>query len=88
MRRLIIVAVAALLPTGAYAISDQEACEANGGTFSKVNGQSSCSLQTGNSSNTKTTTQQGSFESSQPTTYTNPGGSQPAGQQGKVEGPR
>jgi hypothetical protein len=66
----------------ALAISDEQACEAEGGTYVKEQGTASCQFPVGNSLNVKTTSQKGSFESSHGETRTNPGGNQPPGQQG------
>ena len=66
----------------AFAASDAQACEDAGGTFVKEQGTASCQFPVGNSDNVKTTSQKGSFESSQGETRTNPGGNQPPGQQG------
>jgi len=66
----------------AWAISDEQACTEAGGTFGKEGGPASCQFPVGNSSNVKTTSQKGSFESSHPESKTNPGGKQPPGQQG------
>jgi hypothetical protein len=66
----------------ALAISDEQACEADGGTYVKEQGTASCRFPVGNSHNVKTTSQKGSFESSHGETKTNPGGNQPPGQQG------
>jgi hypothetical protein len=83
-------ALASVLSVGALAISaapafaesDAQACEDAGGTYTKVQGVSSCAFPVGNSHNVKTTSQKGSFESSHPEGKTNPGGNQPPGQQG------
>jgi hypothetical protein len=79
-----LTAVAALGVTAgpALAASDEQACTEAGGTFTKEQGTSSCAFPVGNSDNVKTTSQKGSFESSQGETKTNPGGNQPPGQQG------
>jgi hypothetical protein len=66
----------------AWAVSDEQACTDAGGTFVKSGGTASCQFPVGNSSNVKTTSQKGSFQSSHPETKTNPGGNQPPGQQG------
>jgi hypothetical protein len=66
----------------AFAISDEQACEADGGTYEKSGGTATCIYPVGNSHNVKTTSQKGSFESSHGETKTNPGGNQPPGQQG------
>jgi hypothetical protein len=75
---------ALLLATAApaFAISDEQACEAEGGTYVKEGGTASCRFPVGNSHNVKTTSQKGSFESSHGEQFTNPGGNQPAGKQG------
>ena len=79
-----LTAVAALGVTAAPALaeSDAQACEEARGTFTKEKGTASCAFPVGNSDNTKTTSQKGSFESSAEETKTNPGGNQPPGQQG------
>jgi hypothetical protein len=66
----------------ASALSDEQACTDAGGTYTKSGGTASCAFPVGNSGNVKTTSQKGSFESSAGETRTNPGGNQPAGQQG------
>jgi len=66
----------------ASAISDEQACTDAGGTYTKDQGTASCAFPVGNSDNVKTTSQKGSFESSQGEQLTNPGGNQPPGQQG------
>lgn len=66
----------------ALAASDAQTCEAQGGTFTNDSGTKSCALPVGNSDNTKTTSQKGSFSSSHPSEFRNPGGNQPPGQQG------
>jgi hypothetical protein len=72
-----------MVPAGpAFAISDEQGCEADGGTYQKTGGRASCVYPVGNSHNVKTTSQKGSFESSHGETRPNPGGNQPPGQQG------
>jgi len=66
----------------AFAASDEQACTEAGGTYVKDGGTASCQFPVGNSDNTKTVSQKGSFGSSHDETLTNPGGNQPAGQQG------
>jgi hypothetical protein len=66
----------------ASAASDAAACDAAGGTYTKDGGVATCSFPVGNSDNTKTTEQKGSFQSSHPEEKTNPGGTKPPGQQG------
>ena len=66
----------------AFAISDEQACEDQGGTFVKERGTAECQFPVGNSHNVKTVSQKGSFGSSHDETLTNPGGNQPPGQQG------
>ena len=66
----------------AFAISDEQACDAEGGTYVKDQGTASCQFPVGQSHNVKTTSQKGSFGSSHDETLTNPGGNQPPGQQG------
>ena len=79
-----ILSVSALAATAApaSAISDEQACTDAGGTYVKEQGTASCAFPVGNSANVKTTSQQGSFESSHGEELTNPGGNQPPGQQG------
>jgi hypothetical protein len=79
-----VLSTAALAVTAApaFAISDEQACTEAGGTFVKEQGTSSCQFPVGQSDNVKTTSQQGSFQSSHEETHTNPGGNQPPGQQG------
>jgi hypothetical protein len=82
--------IAALLTAGAFAVSaspalaesDEQACTAAGGTYTKTQGVSSCAFPVGNSHNVKTTFQKGSYESSHPEGKINPGGNLPPGQQG------
>ena len=58
-------------------------CLDAGGTYSKDGPVASCSFPVGNSGNVKVDDQKGSFESSHPQGYVNPGGSRPPGQQGE-----
>ena len=58
-------------------------CLDAGGTYSKDGPIASCSFPVGNSGNVKVDDQKGSFESSHPQGYVNPGGSRPPGQQGE-----
>ena len=85
-RRIFIAAAVAgalAVPTAASAASPAQQCAAAGGTFvTDANGVKSCQFPVGNSDNVKTTSQKGSFNSSQGETFTNPGGNQPSGQQG------
>jgi hypothetical protein len=84
-RVFIAVAVAGALavPATAGAASPAQQCADAGGTFvTDANGVKSCQFPVGNSGNVKTTSQKGSFNSSQGETFTNPGGNQPGGQQG------
>jgi hypothetical protein len=79
------IGAAALMAGGASAAlgaSAESQCEAAGGTFTKSGGTSTCTFPVGNSDNTKVTDQKGSFNSSHDETLTNPGGTQPPGQQG------
>jgi hypothetical protein len=80
----ILASGALLLATAApaFAASDEQACEAEGGTYVKQQGTAACQFPVGNSDNVKTTSQKGSFESSHGEQRTNPGGNQPPGQQG------
>jgi hypothetical protein len=76
---------AALIAGGAgaaVAASPADECTAAGGTYSKDGGTSTCTFPVGQSANTKVTDQKGSFNSSHDETLTNPGGTQPPGQQG------
>lgn len=89
MRRIkSVVAVGALaagltVPAGtAFADSDKQLCEAAGGTYTKVGSVSTCAFPVGNSHNVKTVDQKGSFKSSHPQGFINPGGNRPPGQQG------
>jgi hypothetical protein len=87
MRRKVLAGVLsaaalAVAASPAFAESDQQACEAAGGTYTKVQGVSSCAFPVGNSHNVKTTFQKGSFESSHDEGLINPGGNLPPGQQG------
>jgi len=69
------LAIGLMVPAApAFAASDAQACEDAGGTFVKEQGTASCQFPVGNSDNVKTTSQKGSFESSQGETKTNPGG--------------
>ena len=85
-RRIFIAAAVAgalAVPTVAGAASPAQQCADAGGTFvTDANGVKSCEFPVGNSDNVKTTSQKGSFNSSQGETFTNPGGNQPSGQQG------
>jgi hypothetical protein len=82
--------IAALLTAGAFAVSaapalaesDEQACVAAGGTYTKTGSISSCAFPVGNSANVKTTFQKGSYESSHSEGKINPGGNLPPGQQG------
>jgi hypothetical protein len=59
------------------------ACEAADGTYVIGDGGvKTCEFPVGNSDNTKTVEQKGSFNSSLDESYVNPGGNEPAGQQG------
>jgi hypothetical protein len=82
-----VVAVGALaIPAApASAASAEQACIDAGGTYTKVNGENSCAFPVGNSDNTKTTSQKGSWNSDggHQEEFTNPGGNQPGGQQGQ-----
>jgi hypothetical protein len=78
----VVAAVALGVPGGALAISDEQACENAGGTYTKSGSTSSCAFPVGKSDNTKTTSEKGSFQSNHPEQKTNPGGNQPPGQQG------
>jgi len=66
----------------AQADSDRQLCEAAGGSYTKVGSVSTCEFPVGNSHNVKTDDQKGSFKSSHPEGYINPGGHRPPGQQG------
>jgi hypothetical protein len=80
---ILAVAAALLLATGsALAESSAQACSDAGGTYTKDGGTAICTFPVGNSDNTKTTDQKGSFSSSHPEEKTNPGGTKPPGQQG------
>jgi len=77
------VAAAMALPGAALAASPAQQCADAGGTFvTGPNGTKSCQFPVGSSSNVKTTSQKGSFNSSQDESFTNPGGNEPGGQQG------
>jgi hypothetical protein len=86
MRRIALIAAAAgalAVPMPAVAASPASECEAAGGEYQQAaNGTKDCVFPVGNSDNTKVTSQKGSFNSSHDEGYTNPGGSQPPGQQG------
>lgn len=90
MRRKIlagIVAIGALaIPAApASAASAEQACFDSGGTsYDKVNGENICTYPVGNSDNTKTTTQKGSWSSDggHDEGYANPNGNMPPGKQG------
>ena len=79
------IGAAALIGGGAgaaFAASPADQCAAAGGTYSKDGGTATCTFPVGQSDNTKVTDQKGSFNSSHDETLTNPGGTQPPGQQG------
>ena len=77
------VAAGLTIPAGtAFADSDEQICEAAGGTYTKVGSVSTCEFPVGNSHNVKTDDQKGSFKSSHPEGYINPSGHRPPGQQG------
>jgi hypothetical protein len=71
-----------LAATPASAESSAAACSSAGGTYIKDGGTSFCQFSVGNSDNTKTVDQKGSFKSSHEEGLTNPGGTKPPGQQG------
>lgn len=79
-----LVSGALLLATAApaFGASDEQACEAEGGTYVKERGTAECQFPVGNSDNVKTVSQKGSFGSSHDEGFTNPGGNPPPGQQG------
>ena len=78
-----VMAAALLVATApAYAVSDAQACDDAGGTYTKEGGTSSCALPVGQSDNVKIIDQKGSYKSSHPEEKTNPGGNKPPGQQG------
>ncbi len=56
-------------------------CAEQGGVYAKDGNVVTCTFPVGNSDNTKVDDQKGSFQSSHPQGYTNPGGSKPPGQQ-------
>jgi hypothetical protein len=72
----------AILAAPASGISSEQACEDAGGTYVKTGGTADCQFPVGNSDNVKTTSQKGSFNSSHEEGLTNPGGTNPPGQQG------
>ena len=79
------IGAAALMAGGAGAAlgaSAESQCEDAGGMYTKSGGTATCTFPVGNSDNTKVTDQKGSFNSSQGESLTNPGGTQPPGQQG------
>jgi hypothetical protein len=79
-----IIALSAMLfAVPAFAISDEDACIADGGIrYEKEGGTGTCIYPVGNSDNTKQVTQKGSFSSSHDEGYVNPNGNEPPGQQG------
>jgi hypothetical protein len=79
------IGAAALIAGGAgaaVAASPADECAAAGGTYTKSGSTAGCSFPVGKSDNTKTVDQKGSFNSSHDEEFTNPGGTQPPGQQG------
>ena len=76
------VAAIAIAAGPATSASPREQCEAAGGTYINSGGTKSCAFPVGKSGNTKTVSQKGSFNSSHPESFENPGGNLPPGQQG------
>ena len=79
------IGAAALMAGGAgaaLAASPAQECADAGGTYTKTGSTATCTFPVGNSDNTKVVDQKGSFNSSHDETFTNPGGTQPPGQQG------
>jgi hypothetical protein len=79
---IVTVGALAIPATPAAAISSADACAADGGTYVKDGSTAQCVYPVGNSHNTKTTDQKGSFNSSHEEGYENPNGNRPPGQQG------